>query len=173
MEFVKKSLQDLKNMTAEERLAYDKELNRIRVAKYRKTHKDEKDYKEKKKQSTYKYRKEHRDKYNELNRKHNATFREKKRLTKDEAQTIIAKAYRNKKELENNKQILNDKMAVMTISKNIVDNLKYKVKREPKVKEGTKIANDILNDIIKTTVKQAKLNKKAAYMREYRKRNKK
>jgi len=75
----KKTRAELAKLTAEERIEYDKALNRQRVQKYREANKDKEEYKAKHKAETYKYQKENREAYNKLNAKHNKTYRANKK----------------------------------------------------------------------------------------------
>ena len=75
----KKTRAELAKLTAEERIEYDKALNRQRVQKYREANKDKEKYKAKHKAETYKYQKENREAYNKLNAKHNKTYRANKK----------------------------------------------------------------------------------------------
>ena len=64
-------------MTAEDRILYNKALNRERVQKYRDAKRDTPEYKEKHKEETYKWRANHKEEYKKLNNFHNEVYRNK------------------------------------------------------------------------------------------------
>ena len=73
------SLADLKNLSIEERLIYNKKKNAERQRLFKLNHKDTPEYKQSKKEQTYKYRAENIEIYRALDRKHVQTYRDKKK----------------------------------------------------------------------------------------------
>ena len=146
-----KSKQEQAQMTPEELKEYKKELNRIRVQKYRDANRNTDEYKLKHKEETYKYRKEHPDVVKELNKKHSKVHREKvmnekqKEKNKTDAIIKIQNAIRNKNAIdkfstlyvEKQKQIKANELAAQMVQQN---ELKDKL-------NASVVANDILNSI--------------------------
>lgn len=116
-----------KRLTEEERESYNKFMSNMRLKKSR--DKNRENYNNQQKKAMIKRRNEDPEKNKELNRIHNKTYRAKKKLTKEDAVNIIARAYRNKKQLEQNKKQLLTKIEAQNAAKNIVNNLiDYKLK---------------------------------------------
>ena len=78
----KKSLEEVKAMSAEEKLAYQRALNKARQDRYKEAHK--KESQEYKKDYIKKYRQEHKEKYKELNVEHNKKYRANLKAMKGE-----------------------------------------------------------------------------------------
>ena len=94
-----KTKEEQAQMTPEQLKDYKKELNRIRVQKYRDANRNTEEYKSKHKQETYKYRKAHPEIIKELNKKHSKTHYDKMMKEKQMETDAIIKiqnAIRNK-----------------------------------------------------------------------------
>lgn len=122
-----KTKAEIKAMTPEERIEYNKEMNRERIKKYRENHKTDETYKEKQKKSTYKYRETHPDEYKKLNDKHGKTYREKLKKEKKQAEALITisnaiKTRKAKKEMEKLKEEKKTKDLLNSIVKDALTN---------------------------------------------------
>ena len=132
--------EQLKGLSAEEKIAYQKRLNAERVAAYRAANKEKAAEYNKKYKKEYINRPENRDKYKELNKKYVEKYNKQKRQVM--AALTLRQANKNAEKLTNNereaKKAIEEGRAIM-----------QRLNRQKKNKEeAMTTAKDILNDIL-------------------------
>ena len=98
--------EQLKGLTAEEKLAYQKKLNAERVAKYRANNKEKTRVYNKEYKKDYINRPENRDRYKELNRKHVEKHNNSKKQVL--ASLELMKANKTAEKLDKNREYILD-----------------------------------------------------------------
>ena len=154
-----KTKEEQSQMTPEQLKEYKKELNRMRVQKYRDANRSTDEYKLKHKEQTYKYRKEHPEIIKELNKKHSKTHNEKVKKEKQQnnktaAIIKIQNAIRNKNAIDKVATLYVDKQKQIQQQMLKANEVVSQINQEKKDKEILKnkinasvIANDMLNDL--------------------------
>lgn len=150
-----KTREEIALLSPEARLEYNKQLNKLRVQKYRDANRNTEKYKQMHKEETYKYRKQHPDIIKNLNQKHSKTHRDKiKRIqedTKKISATILQNALRNKLA---KKRILDLKQQNANM---VISNINKK-RKEKDVNELVQkfnaivLSNDIMNEIFPSVI---------------------
>ena len=148
-----KTKEEQAQMTPEQLKDYKKELNRIRVQKYRDANRNTEEYKSKHKQETYKYRKAHPEIIKELNKKHSKTHYDKMMKEKQMETDAIIKiqnAIRNKNAINKVATLYANRVVIPQKQMINANEVLSQINQEKELKNklnASVIANDILNDI--------------------------